>query len=159
VLQRVLQQVYDTLAAPRPASESAATPELPLVHGLMLTLRYVLEEVDQRRIMASSAKAGWREVVQRLVDDTIRGYRAAMLIVAENDTVARVPKSEADAAPKVLAVPLSCVLSTGCLVTTCYGCCCRCRLEWIAAVISYTTTCCRLRALGTTTATPRIRCS
>ena len=86
-----MEAVIDTACAAAGAASAAAgsssddgavsdsiSSDLPLVHGALMVLRQVLQELDLRRNVQA-----WRGVVRGMIDEILLAYRAAMRIIAD----------------------------------------------------------------------------
>ena len=82
---------------------------LPLVHGILLALQYVMQDVKGLRLMKPSPSGDasaapsvttlrhWRHFVSSCLHECMRGYKIATLVVAEADTQALVVGSDVSA--------------------------------------------------------------
>jgi hypothetical protein len=83
VVERVQQQQQPTVAISSAQEAAAPLPEsLPLLHGLLLALRYALEATDL------SGEGSWqRPMVKRILTQTTRAFELALTMVADADAV------------------------------------------------------------------------
>ena len=66
--------------------EMVKDDDAPMVHGVMLSLRYMLGEVNLRRKVRPGADtaAQWRELVASIVSEVTRAFTAVLAVVAED---------------------------------------------------------------------------